>query len=327
MSKLLVHSSTLWQKLIELGNDPKLGKIAAVAYVSDNSINFGEGDTLIVDASDEAIKCGKTSAKVLQEFYNNGADLYSLAGLHAKAIVFGGTAYIGSANLSKNSQNHLLELGVIITDLEAATNIVKQIKNIVENQTNIIKIDDIFISRISDIFVDYFEADKRRNLPKGEYTNAWAVATARTEYFSGKNSKNCRDIKDRMVNDHDATIFPIQVSKKTKSYMEFYEKAKEGDIVFCYARHEKGPPEFVNVTYIGNISDDTNNKDDSEMKIFYCIEYDIYVDWQYFSQQIELLNETKNKINFTSFLAKRLSCEELNLINSIVKSAPPYLKD
>jgi hypothetical protein len=110
-----VASLTVWEEIRRLARKgpPRLG---AVAYVSSDSlIKFGKGDTLIADASDSAIKSGETSYKVLRAAYGRGAEVFSLPGLHAKVMLFGHTAVIGSANISLSSVENMVE-AALITD-------------------------------------------------------------------------------------------------------------------------------------------------------------------------------------------------------------------
>lgn len=64
---LRVEGPKLWASIEHLAINARR-KIAAVAYVSDDSlIRFRRGDTLIVDAYDEQIASGATSASVLAD--------------------------------------------------------------------------------------------------------------------------------------------------------------------------------------------------------------------------------------------------------------------
>lgn len=89
----------------------------AVAYVTDHqALHMTRGDTLVVDASDEAIASGKTSAISIEALFEQGITLFSLANLHAKVYVFDSCAVVGSPNLSKNSQAKLHEAAVLSSD-------------------------------------------------------------------------------------------------------------------------------------------------------------------------------------------------------------------
>jgi hypothetical protein len=109
MQKLL--SDDLWTEIAKAGK--RRGCVAAIAYVTAEHVQFSRGDVLICDASDIAIASGETSAKVLRDAFNRGAQVYSLPSLHAKLMVFGELAVIGSANLSNSK---LIEASVVTDD-------------------------------------------------------------------------------------------------------------------------------------------------------------------------------------------------------------------
>jgi hypothetical protein len=82
----------------------------AVAYFScDSGLWFESGDTLIVDASDDAIRRGQTDAKALRRAVKSGARVFSHDGLHAKIFVLGQRIFVGSANASLSSRERLAE--------------------------------------------------------------------------------------------------------------------------------------------------------------------------------------------------------------------------
>jgi phosphatidylserine/phosphatidylglycerophosphate/cardiolipin synthase-like enzyme len=57
-----------------------------------------------VDASEAAVQAGQTCPASLSSMLKRGVQVFSREGLHAKVFVFGTTAYIGSANVSGNSE-------------------------------------------------------------------------------------------------------------------------------------------------------------------------------------------------------------------------------
>jgi hypothetical protein len=119
MSRLL--SDTLWAEVGALSGAGQ-PKMAAIAYVSsDAPVAFGSGDTLITDATDEAIRAGQTRATILDHALRRGAALYSYQNLHAKVMVLGGTAVIGSCNLSAHSVSTLTEAAWVTADSTAVT--------------------------------------------------------------------------------------------------------------------------------------------------------------------------------------------------------------
>jgi hypothetical protein len=111
MQKVL--TTNLWAEIQRLASKSKTKK-GAIAYVAtDKYLKFDKGDTLIVDASDNAIACGQTSALVLRRAYKRGAKIFSSDRLHAKFLILDNVAIIGSANLSASSANELIEVAVV----------------------------------------------------------------------------------------------------------------------------------------------------------------------------------------------------------------------
>src|SRR3989337_4427162 len=101
-------AGNVWTTILELSSSCDMKK-AAVSYVSSDAIlKFGQGDTLVVDASDDAIQAGQTSGSVLQRALTRGARVVSIPRLHAKVMVFGATAVVGSANISVRSTRELI---------------------------------------------------------------------------------------------------------------------------------------------------------------------------------------------------------------------------
>ena len=106
MDKIFTNSS--WSKISSYFTEGA-PKFAAIAYVSKGTpLKFGNGDILICDASESSIKSGNTDAGILLNFKKNGAQIFSCENLHAKIVVCGKYAVIGSSNLSKSSEDDLL---------------------------------------------------------------------------------------------------------------------------------------------------------------------------------------------------------------------------
>ncbi len=148
MDKLL--SDNLWPTIKRLAKKSS-AKRAAVAYVtSEEYVKFGDGDVLITDASDQAIASGQTNAKLLARAHRRRAQLFSLPGLHTKVMLLGGTAVIGSANLSQSSANSMVE-AAWVTDRPVAvgmsTSLISQLTMQAES------IDPKFLHRIQKIKV------------------------------------------------------------------------------------------------------------------------------------------------------------------------------
>jgi hypothetical protein len=108
-------AAELWPTLLKLAKSPGPKMVAVAYYSSDAHVRCGRGDTVVVNASEAAIKSGQTSAKLLLAAAKRGARVFSHSKLHAKILVAAGQAIVGSANISAAS--HLLrEAGVHLTD-------------------------------------------------------------------------------------------------------------------------------------------------------------------------------------------------------------------
>jgi len=120
-------------------------RLAALAYVStDTRITFRKGDLLVCDASDAAVKSGETSASVLSKWQKAGVHIYSRPGLHAKVLVMGTKALVGSANLSESSATQLREASLLTSRVV----IVSQAKAFVHlAKSEATEVDDEFLSR------------------------------------------------------------------------------------------------------------------------------------------------------------------------------------
>lgn len=140
---------SVWNTLIKhWGNRPRF---IAVAYFSnDENLQFNPNDLLIVNASDAAISSGQTNAAVLQRAVNSGAKVYSCENLHAKIFVLGSEMFIGSANISSNSRNNLIECLVYSKDQNLVSDSIKFIKSLIPLS---VPVDSDFLYRILNIEV------------------------------------------------------------------------------------------------------------------------------------------------------------------------------
>lgn len=112
-TKLL--SSRLWPQLRKLSR-AGMPVLAAIGYYSKDQLALKRGDLLIVDACEHNIRSGSTSGPLLLQLFDRGVKLHHLEGLHAKVVVIGRHAVVGSANASDNSESHLTEAAFLTRD-------------------------------------------------------------------------------------------------------------------------------------------------------------------------------------------------------------------
>ena len=143
----IADTPELWDELEALSKSRTTVKTAAVGFFSDNSIlNFRSGDLLIVDASDDRLKLGLTRTAPIRNAIKRGAEVWSLRGLHAKTIVFGGLVVSGSMNASKSSRDRLVEAALCSNDLVAVADAQRWIEQL-RNEKDAVHVTKRFLDR------------------------------------------------------------------------------------------------------------------------------------------------------------------------------------
>lgn len=115
-------SDDAWPALKQAARTSKRPADVSVAYFGKGAsslLKLPKGSRLVVDASERAVSSGQTSPADLLKLLKAGVDVYSVPNLHAKVYVFGRKAFIGSANVSRNSSENLVEALLLTTDAEA----------------------------------------------------------------------------------------------------------------------------------------------------------------------------------------------------------------
>jgi hypothetical protein len=77
---------------------------------------LGRGDVLVVRFDAPTVKAGATDPREILHYLRKGVSVHSIENLHAKVFVLGRTAIIGSTNISRSSENTLVEAAVETTD-------------------------------------------------------------------------------------------------------------------------------------------------------------------------------------------------------------------
>lgn len=205
-------------------------RLVAVAYVtSERHLKLRRDDVLICDASDNAVKTGQTSARLLQSLSRRCVEIRSRPDLHAKAAVFGRLALVGSSNLSASSENDLTELSLLTDRGQIVAQIRAFIYGLRETSE---KIDDAFIERILKLKVNPPKLGPKRKGKGTRFGNkTWLVKVR--ELAEGRYPKEQDFVEQAekkacsLVVDSDSTVSHIRwVGKST-----FRSKARPGDRV------------------------------------------------------------------------------------------------
>lgn len=133
MASKFVHGDQVWKELRALANGGTVGHVA-VAYLGTGAFDrlpLPADSVLVVDASVGAVRSGQTNPNELAKYVRNDVKVYSHRGLHAKVYAFPNTAFIGSPNVSRSSEETLLEAAIRTTDpklVEAARRFVLDLR-------------------------------------------------------------------------------------------------------------------------------------------------------------------------------------------------------
>jgi hypothetical protein len=222
-------SDDLWQELSK--HSPGHRRLCtAVAHVTKAHLEFREGDLLVCDASDHAIKAGLTSAAVLRTFVDRGAQVYSYQGLHAKVVVIDDKALIGSANFSANACLATCE-AALLTDDPQVTALVQAFVDKVKDEADEVNSD--FLKRIESLPVTRGRAwgrTRKRKIAVGE-SRVWFISTGPLSDEELKTEEQFIQAGRKEAERHRTSPYsdvePIRWAGKSR----FRSQAKPGDLI------------------------------------------------------------------------------------------------
>ncbi len=307
MDKIFTNNS--WSKI--LGQIPEdTPKFAAVAYVSKGSpLKFGSGDILICDASTSSIKNGTTDAKILLEFKKNGAQIFSCENLHAKVIVCGKYAVIGSSNLSKSSEEDLLE-ATLITDRRQ---IRAQILGLIHNLMSVSdEQDENSINKLIEIPVTkrFWKAKTKKKVVNDTGTSYWVVSVVPIETVKEKEISFVEAGEQKALEfteSEESSVGWIRFVGKSV----FRQQAKPGDIILEITKYKRK----VSVSEPRPI---LYRQDQDNWTRFYLeVQEDIQkMSWSKFEQELKDIGVSSIKKNST----KKLSVKDSIGVDKIWKA-------
>lgn len=120
-AKFIAGQREVWAALRKTFGGGRKAQVA-VAFLGKGSfvrLKLKKGSTLVVNAGLEAVRSGQTDPRELLKYVRAGVRVYSQGQLHAKVFVIGRVAYVGSANVSFNSEHRLIESVTSFSDSRA----------------------------------------------------------------------------------------------------------------------------------------------------------------------------------------------------------------
>ena len=106
------HSEKVWTRIRQLLKHQKAGALVAVPFLAPNAakqLPLRRGDVLVTRFDDAAIKGGLVDPLEVVKYIRHGVEVHSVENLHAKVYVFGNWAIAGSTNVSRSSEEQLIE--------------------------------------------------------------------------------------------------------------------------------------------------------------------------------------------------------------------------
>jgi hypothetical protein len=234
-------TKNIWATLTKAAKLSKSKSMVAVAYFGQQGstmLPLKKGSTLLVDASEKAVKSGQTCPEELLKLYYNGVQIYSLENLHAKLFVIGKELFIGSTNVSGNSSKLLQEAIVKTNDKQA----IEDAKAFIESHTSTLEMGEEQLMRLQQLyrppkFTGLKSQVKKRKSAKTNHpaflvykleTGAWTNEEFIQINEGRKEAKNYRINKSRHILDE----FKIEgnfIAKKGDIVMQIID---EGDEVY-----------------------------------------------------------------------------------------------
>lgn len=306
MDKILTNN--IWAQVSK--ELKKKNKIAALAYVSsDEFVTFKEGDLLICDASNKAISTGETSAKILRQFFRNGAEIFNYPNLHSKVILFGNNALVGSNNLSSSSAYILREIALLTN----RTQIISQIKSFIyQLKDDSKRINESYLRIIEKIPVKKYPifSKKKSNSRKINIGNrCWIVSTHPLD-------------EDKYLKEEKFVEKAVSDLKKLKKSFEdiswirwngnsrFRKLAKEGDtIIIMHHESEKRIRVFQPVSIL------KKQNIDKWTRFYYEETEDEGINWSTFAKKVKQIGLRKT---ISKNSVKEISSSELSAIEEIL---------
>ena len=121
-----LSDDALWKELRRISKNRKRRLCVAVPYVgSDTSklLHLRRGDVLVVALTEANARNGSVCPAEIGRFQRRGVNVFLAADLHAKVMLCGGKAVVGSANLSQSSFKYRDEAAIVTTDATVVRNV------------------------------------------------------------------------------------------------------------------------------------------------------------------------------------------------------------
>lgn len=138
MSSTLITGS-VWGRIKKLSKSPSPALVAVPYFCAGASdlLKVRIGSLLVIKFDREAIGSGQVDPREVVKAIKRGVEVHSCSNLHAKVYVFGNTAFVGSSNVSRHSENYLLEACVETTERRVVSNAKKFVRSLLGDKVGL----------------------------------------------------------------------------------------------------------------------------------------------------------------------------------------------
>lgn len=234
-------SNDIWTTIQKLSRKSKRTKIA-VAYFGTGAtkqLKLKTGDTLVVAMGLNNVKSGQVNPFEIEILLDKGVKIYNLSNLHSKIYLFDNKVIVGSANVSTNSANTLIETGILTDDRQT---IKEANKFITENCVERVERDYIEICKKNYNPPKFFGTSKKRKTTKkqtfkGELSRLWVISTTPTPWKESDYETTDKDRQKFEKKIKNKRTFEVDEIKYDYSN-SFINEVKEGDILIEIETHK-----------------------------------------------------------------------------------------
>jgi len=138
MSSILLTGS-VWGRIRKLSESAPSALVAAPYFGTGATtlVNLPPHSILVVKFDRETVGAGQVDPREIVKAIKKGVVVHACANLHAKVFIFGNTAVIGSSNVSRNSDRHLLEACVETTEKQVVANAKRFVRSLMGDKVGL----------------------------------------------------------------------------------------------------------------------------------------------------------------------------------------------
>lgn len=228
--QLQVLTHELWPTISRLARGSMRSHVA-VAYLGTDAsklLRLKSGDSLVVDMSEAAVKNGQTNPSEVERYLDKNVDVYNCPNLHAKTFVFDNYVVVGSANVSKHSQNNLIEAGLVCEDRGVAAQVKGWMK-------------DLHFEPVTPEYIRFCKRiytrprfpvlqNKRGSRSSAETSRMWLLAIQDTDYSDREEEISDKDVETLMKKFREPGKYKISTVRLPAS-STVAKSARVGDLI------------------------------------------------------------------------------------------------